>query len=85
MISIFNRRELTITFSMAEQAKIRDILATNNIDYKLNVINRSNPTVMDNTRAKMGTFGQNMDLAYEYVFYVHKNDYELGKALIVSM
>ena len=32
MITIFNRKELCITFDFKEQARVRDVLAVNNID-----------------------------------------------------
>ncbi len=82
MITIFNRKELIITYSMEQQAKTRDILSANKIDYELKVVNRNSPSVFSDTRARTGTFGQNMDIAYEYVFFVHKNDYDLAQAVI---
>lgn len=36
MITIFNRRQLIITYDIVIQAKIRDILAANGIDYSIN-------------------------------------------------
>ena len=33
MITIFNRKELIITYDIIIQSKIRDILASHNIDY----------------------------------------------------
>lgn len=36
MITIFNRKELIITYDMTVQAKIRDILSLNNVDYTIN-------------------------------------------------
>lgn len=39
MITIFNRKELIITYDMAIQLKVRDILASNNIDYIIKVLN----------------------------------------------
>ncbi|MBO5408344.1 MAG: hypothetical protein J6A61_02935 [Clostridia bacterium] len=38
MITIFNRRQLIITYDITIQSKIRDILATNNVDYTINPI-----------------------------------------------
>lgn len=38
MITIFNRRQLIITYDMLIQAKIRDILAANKMDYYINPV-----------------------------------------------
>ena len=35
MINVFNRKEVCITYDMAEQARVRDILKQNNIEYDL--------------------------------------------------
>ncbi len=80
MITFFNRKELISTFSMKQQSDIRDILSANNIDYSVKVINRNSPSVFADTRARTGTFGQNMDSAYEYIIYVHKKDYVNAKS-----
>lgn len=82
MITIFNRRELLVTFSMEKQAELRERLKENRIDYSLKVVNRSGASVLGSSRARFGTFGQNMKLAYEYVFYVHKNDYDRAVAVM---
>lgn len=83
MLTIFNRKELCIVFSMKEQANIRESLAVNNIEYSMKTINRSSPSPFaSGSRGRSGTFGQDMDLNYEYVFYVNKKDYELAKNAI---
>jgi len=84
MITVFSRREAAVTHSMEEQARIRDVLACNGIDYTLRVVNRTSPSVVGSARARTGTFGVNMDYAYEYTFYVHKKDLDAAKALIGS-
>lgn len=40
MITIFNRRELLITFDMQKQGEIRRILSHGGIDYTVKVVNR---------------------------------------------
>lgn len=83
MITIFNRKELCITFDMKEQARVRDILAANKIDYIVKTINRMSPSPMAaGSRARTGTLGQNTDTMYEYKIYVHKTDYEEAYRLI---
>lgn len=83
MITIFNRKEITLTYSMSEQAKIRDKLSQGNIKYYVKTINRMSPSPFaGGTRSRTGSFGQNMDLNYEYIIYVHKKDYEEAKYVI---
>ncbi|WP_066714641.1 hypothetical protein [Clostridium sp. Marseille-P299] len=82
MITIFNRKELCITFSMKEQAEIRNALKAENIKYITKVINRNSSSPFMSERARTGTLGQNMEKAYEYIIYVHKKDYERAKYVI---
>jgi len=76
MITIFNRKELTITYSMEQQAKIRELLSAHKIDYYLKVVNRN--------RARTGSFGLNMAVAYEYIFFVQKKDYAWAQAILAG-
>ncbi|ABX42863.1 conserved hypothetical protein [Lachnoclostridium phytofermentans ISDg] len=82
MITLFNRKELIITFSMQKQSELRQILNDNNIDYRLKTINRNSPSALNDSRARTGTLGQDLNIAYEYIFYVHKRDYDLAKTLL---
>lgn len=82
MITIFNRRELLTTFSMAEQAAIRELLADNDIDYYIKTINRGSASFMSDTRSAVGAFGQKLDLSYEYIIYVRRADYEHARSLL---
>ena len=83
MITIFNRKEVCITHDMNRQAKVRDILQANGIDYAVKVLNRKSPSPIGaGSRARTGTFGENLSLEYEYKIYVHKDDYEEAVHLI---
>lgn len=83
MLTIFNRRELLTTFSMEEQNRVRDILAQNHIEYRIKTINPSaRATLGSSGRARTGSFGVNMDSAYQYCIYVHAKDYALAQSLI---
>lgn len=83
MITVFNRREVYITYSMKKQSEIRDALFNNNIDYKIKTVNRMSPSPFSiGSRGRMGSFGQNMDVNYEYTFYVKKADYDKAKYII---
>lgn len=83
MLTVFNRRELLTTFSMAEQNRVRDILAQNHIDYRIKTVNPSaRSTFGASGRSRTGSFGINMDCAYQYSIYVHKKDYALAQSLL---
>lgn len=68
MITIFNRKELIITYDTAIQSKVRDILASDNIDYIIKARN-VHPCAL-NLRS------------YEYKIFVYKKDYEQASYLI---
>lgn len=38
MITIFNRKQLIVTYDITIQSKIRDILSANNVDYTINPV-----------------------------------------------
>lgn len=83
MITIFNRKEVCVTYDMKEQARVRDILARNGIDYSVKTVNRmSASAVSAGDRGRVGTYGQDASAMYEYKIYVHKTDYEKAKKLI---
>ncbi len=66
LITVFNRKQLIITYDMGIQAKIRDILAANGIDYIINPI----------------MFSVRVYTSAEYKIYVKKKDYEQACYLI---
>lgn len=70
MITIFNRKELIITYSLEKQAKIRNLLSAHNIDYAIstlgNMIRNTTPSNLD----------IRIDAPTEYKIYVKKKDYE---------
>lgn len=82
MIAIWNRKELINTFSMKQQSDIRNMLASNHIDYVCKVIDRNSPAAMSDMRARTGTFGQNLENVKNYIIYVHKTDFERAKELL---
>ncbi|MCU6686522.1 hypothetical protein OCV99_08170 [Dorea acetigenes] len=83
MITIFNRKELITVYSMQSQAKMRDILTENGIDYKIRVVNRKSPSPMAaGSRAHTGTFGENLAMEYEYIFYVKREDVARASHLV---
>lgn len=79
MITVWNRKVVFITFSMESQAKVRDILEHNGIRYYVKVVNRRSASPLGNgTRSRMGSFGEDSSFSYEYIFYVHRKDFELA-------
>lgn len=66
MITIFNRKQLIVTYDIIVQAKIRDVLAANSIDYTIN-------PVMSSLRTYTPA---------EYKIYVKEKDYEYACYLI---
>ena len=84
MITIFNRKELFLTYDIKERTRICDILCENGIDYYLKTINPTASAFGSSRRASQGSFGLNPDYMYEYHIYVHKKDYEFANHLIHS-
>lgn len=83
MLTIFNRKELTVTFDLNEQARLRKVLAEEGIDYSVKTVNRlSASSFSSGSRVRTGTYGQNTDTMIEYVIYVKKADYERAKSAI---
>ena len=81
MLHWFNRKELVLTFSMEEQARIRSILGVNGVAYYTKVVNHSSQG-FGSRRTLMGTFGENQAFANQYIIYVHRKDYELAQHLV---
>ncbi len=68
MITIFNRKELIMTYDMKIQSDVSNILASNNVDYFIKVSN---------------VYSVTSDLrSYEYKIYVRKKDYDKACYLI---
>lgn len=85
MITIFNRREVAVTFDMKEQASICEVLAKQQIDYRVKVVNRMSPSPMaGGTRTHTGTVGQDLSAMNEYIIYVHKSDFEQAKHILTK-
>ena len=81
MITIFNRKELLVTFDMKHKGNIRDILSANGIKHTVKVTNRQSAAGFG-SRVRAGSFGMNPNFAYEYKVYVHKDDYDNALRLI---
>ena len=84
MITIFNRRELCLTYSFEQQADLRACLAAEGIHYQMKTTNCCDS---GGFASRSGAFisrglGVNMQHDYEYKFYVNKRDIEQAKHLI---
>ncbi|WP_418745680.1 hypothetical protein [Frisingicoccus sp.] len=77
MLTIFNREELTVTFSLEELNRIQNILAENKLEYRVKSCLKGG---ID--RARMGSMGMNPEKMQEYIIYVHKDDFERAVRLI---
>ena len=83
MITLFNRKELKVTFDMNEQARVRTLLTGEKIDYSVKTVNRlSASPVSAGSRSRTGTYGQNTEGMIEYIIYVKKADYERASHLL---
>jgi hypothetical protein len=82
MITVFNRRELLITYDFDRQAEVRGLLGSAGITYALRIFNRNSAPFGGGSRARYGSFGERLELQNEYKIYVHKKDYDLAVALI---
>lgn len=77
MITIFNRKELFVTFNMEQQGLIRDRLKANNVDYRIRVVSGGS-----SSRTRINHFGGHTSLDTQYIFYVKKKDYDEACAVI---
>lgn len=77
MLTIFNRQELTVTFSVRELNRIQNILSENGLEYGVKSFLKHGAD-----SARMGSAGMNPDKIYEYIIYVHKDDFEMAARLL---
>ncbi|MDD4689172.1 MAG: hypothetical protein PHE51_05435 [Eubacteriales bacterium] len=83
MITIFNRRELIVTYDMKIQADTRTILADNKIDYYVRVRNNTYGSPLGyGLHTIIDSFGVRSHYNYEYKIYVKKTDYEYSAYLV---
>ena len=77
MIHLFNRKELLLTTSLEQQAKIRDTLAANGIECFVKA--RSHVGGFARSRTVIPSMKQ--EFLYQYYIYVKRTDYEKAKYL----
>ena len=83
MITIFNRKELCITYSIEEQARIRDLLSAHNMDYIFTSFDSASliSTVVQNSSCRSLPV-MTADHQPRYKFYVKRSDYEEALAIL---
>ena len=77
MITIFNRKEIFITYDPNKQLYVRNLLRDNNIEHFTKCKDRN-----DHHHGRCGSFGIDMSCNYEYKIYVKRSDYEKAVLLI---
>lgn len=82
MITIFNRREVCLTFDVNKLARTRETLSSHGIDYKVKSFNRGGNHFGDSSRARVGNFGINVEYGQEYAVFVKKDDYDEARGLL---
>ena len=82
MITVFNRKELLITFDMKRQADICEILSSKGIDYAVKTTNLQSSAPAGAQRARTGNYGIDQKYSYEYKIYVRKEDFDRVSNLI---
>lgn len=78
----WNQKEVFVGYSLQKFSEICKVLSVNKIKYKYKVVNRNSAGIFDSRRAKVGSFGENMDYSNTYYVYVHKKDYENACAVL---
>lgn len=77
MITVFNRKEILVTYDMKRQSEICTILGVYKIDYDVKVKNiLSSSSMRAGSRMYTGSHGVDLTKSYEYKIYVKKTDYE---------
>ena len=82
MITVFNRREVSVTFDASKLARVREVLTENGIDYKIKCVRRETPVFGTGSRTRSGSFGINVNYGSEFYVYVKKEDFSRAKGLI---
>ena len=79
MITIFNRKELLMTYDMKRQGEVRALLRDHGIECHVKICG---VTRTAGSRARRGNFGVDLSKAYEYRIYVKRTEYEKARMLI---
>ena len=75
MLTVFNRKEVLLTYSLKDQADAKEILSNNGIKYRIKSKSNQGGKVCSH-------FGGGVANAYEYRIFVHKDDWPKAKYLL---
>lgn len=75
----FFKKDVYIGYSMADLAKIREILKQEGIKYTYDVQSQLN---RGGARGNHGSFGMNMNYEKQYIVSVKRKDYEKARYLV---
>lgn len=83
MITVFNRKELLVTYSMELQSKARNILNEWGIDY---IVDTAGTAARNIGLGPIGVdrFGTNPSFSCQYKIYVNRKDYEKARAALAG-
>lgn len=89
MINVFNRKEVYSTYNMADQARVKEILESNDIECFLDNKRLESPlggqsTISGNASplGAQSSVSGDQNCCMEYKVFVKKTDYSLAKRLI---
>ncbi len=75
MITIFNRRQLAVTYEAEEKIHICRVLAEQNIPYVVREVHRTAPHAITAERPRDGSFCRRPEMVTAYFVYVRKADF----------
>ena len=82
MITLFNRKELLITYDRQRHNDACTVLDSNKIPYKVATKDLASPSPFGSSRARIGSFGIDLSSSCEYKIYVNKDDHERAAYLL---
>ena len=81
MITVFNRRELLVSYDLRQVSDLRELLRANRIECVVKVTGPRSPASMGAGRNRMYSFGHDRN-SDRYTVYVHKTDWEYAMYLL---
>ena len=81
MVTIFNRRELLMSYDLRQVNDLRELLRANRIDHSVKVAYPRTSFVASESRARTASFGPNRGQE-RYIVYVRKADWEYAIHLL---
>ena len=81
MVTIFNRRELLMTYDLRQMNDLRELLRAHRIDHSVKAAYPRTSFVASESRARTASFGPNRRQE-RYIVYVRKADWEYAIHLL---